>query len=100
MATKKNQQAAAPEPENGTADPAPATTLNEASGAIAEPEALEAVDLTHEAVDANPRAGTSAEQNGIDWNDAKRASPQDKGFAGQGLDLSVYGKKADSEAKG
>lgn len=74
------------------ADPAPATELDNPSGAIIEPEILGAVDLAHESVDANPRAGTTSVQNAVDWNDAKRANPQDDDFAGQGLDTSVYGK--------
>lgn len=74
------------------ADPAPATELENPSGAIIEPEILGAVDLAHESVDANPRAGTTSVQNAVDWNDAKRAKPQDDDFAGQGLDTSVYGK--------
>ena len=73
------------------ADPAPAAELTEASGAIVEPAIVDAVDLTHEAIDANPRSGTSAVQNAIDLNDAKRANPTDPGFAGQGIDMSVYG---------
>ncbi|MEE2860848.1 MAG: hypothetical protein VYB46_08560 [Pseudomonadota bacterium] len=76
------------------ADPAPATDLQNPSGAIMEPEVAKAVDLTHESVDANPRAGTTSTQNAIDWNDAKSARPQDKNVAGQGLDTSVYGKGA------
>ncbi|WP_408591998.1 hypothetical protein ACIPCF_07730 [Paracoccus marcusii] len=74
------------------ADPAPATELDNPSGAIIEPEILGAVDVGHESVDANPRAGTTSVQNAVDWNDAKRANPQDDDFAGQGLDTSVYGK--------
>ena len=73
------------------ADPAPASELTEASGAIVEPAIVDAVDVTHEAIDANPRSGTSAVQNAIDLNDAKRANPTDPGFAGQGIDMSVYG---------
>lgn len=76
---------------NAVSDPAPATTLDEASGAIVEPAVTAAVDVGHEAVDANPRAGTTALQNAIDFNDAKRAEPNDPGFAGQGIDRSVYG---------
>ena len=75
------------------ADPAPAAAFVEASGAIVEPEILGAVDLTHEAIDANPRANTTAMQNAIDLNDAKRANPHDLDFAGQGIDLSVYGSR-------
>ncbi len=76
------------------ADPAPATELDNPSGAITEPEILGAIDVGHESVDANPRAGTTSVQNAVDWNDAKRAKPQDDDFAGQGLDTSVYGKDA------
>lgn len=74
------------------ADPVAATELENPSGAIIEPEILSAVDASHESVDANPRAGTTSVQNAVDWNDAKRAKPQDDDFAGQGLDTSVYGK--------
>ncbi len=96
MAAKKNDVPVEPieDAANGVADPAPATELNEASGAIIEPEITAAVDVSHESVDANPRAGTSATQNAADWNDAKRARPDDAEFAGQGIDLSVYGKGA------
>lgn len=75
----------------GVADPAPATVLQDPSGAIVEPQIIDAVDVSHEAIDANPRAGTTARQNAIDLNDAKRANPGDPAFAGQGIDLSVYG---------
>ena len=76
------------------ADPAPATDLQNPSGAMMEPEVAKAVDLMNESVDANPRAGTTSTQNATDWNDAKRARPQDDDFSGQGLDRSVYGKSA------
>lgn len=94
MAIKKTDLPVEPieDAANGIADPAPATELQEASGAIIEPAIIEAVDVTHESVDANPRAGTTATQNAIDWNDAKRAEPEDDEFAGQGIDRSVYGK--------
>ena len=89
MAAKKNDKPEA----DGVADPAPATKLDEASGAIIEPAITDAVDVTHESVDANPREGTTAKQNAADWNDAKRARPDDDEFAGQGIDRSVYGKR-------
>lgn len=97
MAVKKSDVPVEPveEAADGIADPAPATKLDEASGAIIEPEIAQAVDVAHESVDANPREGTTAKQNAADWNDAKRARPDDAEFAGQGLDLSVYGKAAD-----
>lgn len=94
MATKeqKEAQAQAAVAADAPADPAPATDLNDASGAVVEPEILDAVDLTHASADANPREGTTAAQNQIDWNDPSRITPEDPGFAGEGLDLSVYGK--------
>ena len=95
MATKKQEEAAAQAvAADAPADPAPAAALTEASGAVIEPEVLSAVALDHASADANPREGTTAAQNQIDWNDPKRIAPDDDGFAGQGLDLSVYGKGA------
>lgn len=95
MAAKKEVESKAAAAEEvvttGVADPAPATALNDPSGAIVEPQIIGAVDVSHEAIDANPRAGTTARQNAIDLNDAKRANPTDPAFAGQGIDLSVYG---------
>ena len=41
----------------------------EASGAVIEPDAKKAVDMKHPAVDSNPRAGTPADSNRIDFND-------------------------------
>lgn len=79
---------------NGVADPAPAPALTEASGAILEPEIAQAVDVDHESVDNNPRAGTTALQNAVDWNDAHRRTPADDEFAGQGLDPVPYGRPA------
>ena len=76
---------------DGIADPAPATRLEEASGAIIEPAIVEAVDVTHESVDANPRAGTTATQNAIHWNAAKPATPEHDEVAGQGIVRAVYG---------
>lgn len=78
--------------EKAVADPAPAEKLNEASGAIAEPEAIEGVDVEHESVDNNPRAGTNSDQNRIDFNDPARRRPNDKDFAGMGIDPAPYGK--------
>lgn len=79
-------------------DPAPATEFVQPSGAIIEPEAVAVVDVSHEAIDANPRAHTTALQNALDLNDAKRANPQDVDFAGQGIDLSVYGDRTPASA--
>ena len=72
-------------------NPAPATEV-EASGAVVEQEIKDAIPLDHPAVDDNPRAGTSAIQNGGDYNDPRPLHPSDPEFAGQGLDMSVYGK--------
>ena len=80
---------------HGVADPAPAVGLEEASGAIIEPAITDAVDVSHESIDANPREGTTAEQNAIDWNDPKRVRPDEADFTGQGVDRAVYGKVAD-----
>lgn len=89
-------EADAPAPESmAVADPAPATEMA-ASGAFVEPEIVEAVPTDHPAVDNNPRKGTTAEQNGADFNDPRHLTPNDPEFAGQGLDLSVYG---DANAK-
>jgi len=73
-------------------NPAPATEMESPSGAFIEPEIKAAIPVDHPAVDNNPRAGTSAVQNGGDFNDPMRRHPSDPDFVGQGLDLSVYGK--------
>ncbi len=72
-------------------NPSPATEMDAASGAFIEPEIKRAVPVDHPAIDNNPRAGTSAIQNGGDFNDPRRRHPSDPDFVGQGLDLSVYG---------
>lgn len=77
-------------------NPAPASAADmTAGGAFVEPEIREAVPVDHPAVANNPRAGTSAVQNGADFNDPSRRDPTDPKFAGQGLDLSVYGAAAE-----
>lgn len=75
-------------------NPAPATEMESPSGAFIEPEIKAAIPVEHPAVDNNPRAGTSAVQNGGDFNDPRRRHPGDPEFEGQGLDLSVYGADA------
>ena len=50
------------------ASPAPATKIAN-SGSITEEAVKEAVPLDHPAVDSNPREGTTADQNRIDFND-------------------------------
>lgn len=54
---------------------APATEF-EASGAVIEPAVVEEVDMKHPAVDDNPRAGTSVEQNQIDFNDPTKTQEE------------------------
>lgn len=73
------------------ANPAPASTMNPASGAYVEPAVVDAIPADHPSVENNPRRGTSAVQNGADFNDPRHRDPNDPGFAGEGLDLSVYG---------
>ncbi|HEV7345478.1 MAG TPA: hypothetical protein VGN60_07580 [Devosia sp.] len=78
-------------------NPAPATTMESPSGAFIEDEIKQAIPTDHPAVDNNPRKGTSAVQNGGDFNDPRRRHPSDPNFVGQGLDLSVYGNEAKGE---
>lgn len=80
-------------PENtAVTNPAPAATMDPASGAFVEPAILEGVPADHPSVENNPRKATSAVQNGQDFNDPIR-DPDDPAFVGQGLDLSVYGDR-------
>jgi hypothetical protein len=82
-------------PETSAIDnPAPATEMESPSGAFIEPEIKQALDVDHPAVDNNPRAGTTAVQNGQDFNDPARRTPQDRDYVGQGLDPTPYGKSA------
>ena len=46
------------------------------SGAILEPDAASAVDVDHPAVDNNPRAGTTAGQNAIQFNDPTKTDEE------------------------
>lgn len=99
MATMKERDAqkdaAEAKPESMAVEsPAPATEMTEASGAIVEPEIKKAVPLDHPAVDSNPRAKTTAVQNGADFNDPIRRRPDEPDFAGQGLDPTPYGDAA------
>ena len=57
------------------ADPAPATDVA-ASGAVIEEAVVAAIPLEHPAVDANPRAGTTADQNRIDFNDPSKSGTE------------------------
>lgn len=83
-------------PENTAgANPDPASAPG-SNGVFVEDAMKEAIakSADHPSVENNPREGTSAVQNGIDWNDPTSRDPADPKFAGQGLDLSVYGKAA------
>lgn len=74
-------------------NPAPAGAEDmTAGGAFVEKEIKQAIPVDHPAIENNPRAGTSAIQNGADFNDPHERNPLDPGFVGQGLDMSVYGK--------
>jgi hypothetical protein len=75
-------------------NPAPATEMDSPSGAFIEPEIKASIPVDHPSIDNNPRQGTSAVSNGADFNDPNRRDPTDPKFAGQGLDLSVYGDAA------
>ena len=68
MAAKKNTA------KSGD-DMKPATDF-EASGAVIEPAAKEAVDMDHPAVDNNPRAGVPADSNRIDFNDPSKSQQE------------------------
>ena len=94
-AAPKSDATASEEDTHGVADPAPALGLEQAAGAIIEPAITDAVEVAHESVDANPREGTTAAQNAIDWNDPKRVRPDEADFTGQGVDPAVYGKATD-----
>lgn len=78
------------------ANPAPASAPG-SNGVFVEDAMKDAIakSADHPSVENNPREGTSAVQNGIDWNDPTSRDPADPKFAGQGLDLSVYGKAAE-----
>lgn len=60
-----NAATAADQDTSGDAKVAPATTFNPAGA----PDQVTDIDVNHPAVDNNPRAGTTANQNRIDFND-------------------------------
>ncbi|WP_099866061.1 hypothetical protein [Pararhizobium haloflavum] len=97
MSAKKTSDTAAA--AGADQSPAPATETNEASGAIIEPQITEGIDLEHPAIDNNPRARTSAEQNRRDMNDPRRRKPNAQDFAGKGLDPTPYGQPSKSSKK-
>ena len=79
-----------------TESPAPAQQMDNAAGAIIEPSVKEGVDLDHPAIDSNPRAGTTSEQNARDMNDPQKRKPSDPDYVGQGLDPAPFGVRAES----
>jgi hypothetical protein len=93
--TKEAQEAGSLPVNTAGANPAPSAVMG-SNGVFVEDSMKEAIasSADHPAVENNPRAGTSAIQNGIDWNDPTARDPADPKFVGQGLDLSVYGKAA------
>lgn len=76
---------------SAVANPAKSSRMNPSSGAFVEDAVREGVPQDHPSVDSHPRDGTSAVQNGQDFNEPRGISPGDPEFAGQGLDMSVYG---------
>jgi len=97
LATDKAAEEGRLPAEMAVTNPAPATEMDSGSGAFVEPEIKAAIPVDHPAVENNPRAGTSAVQNGGDFNDPARRHPSDPEFSGQGLDLSVYGEQPKAE---
>ena len=65
---QSQEEAAEAKREKANINAASANNI-EASGAIMEPGMKKAVDVDHPAVDNNPRAGTTVQQNQIDFND-------------------------------
>lgn len=66
MDKQTTKKAAKPKAESKPANIAPATEFAPSGAPI---QTVADVDPTHAAVDADPRAGTSVEQNRIDFND-------------------------------
>jgi hypothetical protein len=66
MATKKTQAPAEPKTGQKQANVAPATEFDPSGAPV---QTVADVDPSHPAVDDNPRANTTEEQNRIDFND-------------------------------
>lgn len=66
MAATKDQTADKPAEGQKPANIAPATEINPSG---APQQVVPDVDMSHPAVDDNPRAGTTVDQNRIDFND-------------------------------
>jgi hypothetical protein len=89
--TKQAEEAGRLPANTAVANPAKTGRMNPSSGAFVEDQVREGVPADHPSVDSHPRDGTSAIQNGQDFNEPRRIDPSDPEFMGQGLDLSVYG---------
>jgi hypothetical protein len=83
----------------GDESPTAAQGMDNASGAIIESEIKEGIQMGHASIDANPREGTTPQQNARDMNDPRRRKPNDRDFQGQGIDPAPYGRKAAPKAK-
>lgn len=92
MTAAKDKAAETAAASNAPADLSPATGIDGASGAIIEPAIKQGVDTSHPSIDDKPREGTSVGQNARDMNDPRRRKPNDKDFAGMGVDPTPYGK--------
>ncbi|UXS49281.1 hypothetical protein [Agrobacterium tumefaciens] len=69
------------------------------SGAITDAETVASIDTEHPSIDGNPREGTTVDQNARHMNDPRRRKPNDRDFAGQGIDPTPYGRAADTSKK-
>lgn len=74
------------------ADIAPATQVDPSGAPV---QIVPDVDLTHPAVDANPRAGTTVAQNKIDFNDPTLSSSEAVAqmLNAQGIETKIEGDK-------
>lgn len=92
MTATKDKAAEAAAAANEPANLASASAIDGASGAIIEPAIKQGVDTSHPSIDDKPRDGTTVGQNARDMNDPRRRKPNDKDFAGMGIDPTPYGK--------
>lgn len=69
MATTKTNENAGGDPANI----APATEIDPSGAPV---QIVPDVDLTHPAVDADPRKGTTVDQNRIDFNDPNKSGAE------------------------
>lgn len=76
-----------------------AAVVEGASGAITDAATVASIDTSHPSIDGTPREGTSETQNARHMNDPARRKPNDRDFAGQGIDPTPYGKKIETPKK-